>query len=187
NVMAIAALPDGMRALSGSEDETLRLWDLASGRELRRFDAVGFVWSLAILPDGKRALSGGRGGIQLWDLETGRELRRIEGHSGTVTTIALLPDGKRFLAADTDGSASGRSTRWRRTITSTPPPASPCLATAESARPAWVGASPMANSANTPPLMVNNSGWLTGSVRRGRTARNAKRFSGTLPGSPTIG
>src|ERR1019366_7140843 len=103
NVMAIAALPDGMRALSGSEDETLRLWDLASGRELRRFDAVGFVWSLAILPDGKRALSGGRGGIQLWDLETGRELRRIEGHSGTVTTIALLPDGKRFLAADTDG------------------------------------------------------------------------------------
>ncbi len=55
----MAFTPDGRRLLTGGEDRTLRLWDVASGKELRRF--VGHthrVWSVACSPDGRYALSG---------------------------------------------------------------------------------------------------------------------------------
>ena len=99
----VAALPDGKRAVSGSNDGTLRLWDLDSGAELHRFEASGEVWSLAVLPDGERAISGGGSAIHLWDLASGRELRQIEGHSDDIRAVALLPDGRRFVAADSAG------------------------------------------------------------------------------------
>ena len=75
-------LADGRRALSGSDDKTLRLWDLETGAELRRFEGhEGGVSSVTVLADGRRALSGsGDKTLRLWDLETGAELRRFEGH-----------------------------------------------------------------------------------------------------------
>ena len=84
---ALAVLADGRRALSGSGDRTLRLWDLETGAELRRFEGhEGRVSSVTLLPDGRRALSGSDDEtLRLWDLETGAELRRFEGHESGVT------------------------------------------------------------------------------------------------------
>ena len=64
------------------DDRTLRLWDLETGAELRRFEGhERRVTSVAVLPDGRRALSGSEiRTLRLWDLETGAELRRFEGH-----------------------------------------------------------------------------------------------------------
>ena len=75
-------LADGRRALSGSDDRTLRLWDLETGAELRRFEGhEDWVTSVTVLADGRRALSGSEDKtLRLWDLETGAELRRFEGH-----------------------------------------------------------------------------------------------------------
>ena len=75
-------LADGRRALSGSGDETLRLWDLETGAELRRFEGhEARVTSVTVLADGRRALSGSDDRtLRLWDLDTGAELRRFEGH-----------------------------------------------------------------------------------------------------------
>ena len=66
----MAFSPDGSRALSGSMDSTVRLWDVETGRELRRLQGHdGLVTALAFSPDGRRALSGSMdNSVRLWGL-----------------------------------------------------------------------------------------------------------------------
>jgi WD40 repeat protein len=103
-VTSVALLTDGLRGLSGSEDRTLRLWNLETQAELRRFEGhEGAVNSVALLADGLRALSGSEDlTLRLWDLEKGAELRRFEGHEGGVTSVAVLSDGRHVLSGSTD-------------------------------------------------------------------------------------
>ncbi|HEX5845919.1 MAG TPA: hypothetical protein VFY53_06495, partial [Rhodoplanes sp.] len=46
------------RALSGSDDYTLRLWDLVTGESRALAGHTSWVNAVAVLPDGRRALSG---------------------------------------------------------------------------------------------------------------------------------
>ena len=65
-VVTVAAAGPGRRALSGSRDGWVRLWDLESGAELRRFAGDGgSVRSLAVLGDGRRACRAGRRAVSL--------------------------------------------------------------------------------------------------------------------------
>ncbi len=104
-VSSVAFSPDGKTALSGNGVGTASLWDLATGREIRKFeghaDAVG---SVAFSPDGRTALSGSWDDhtVRLWDLATGREIRKLEGHSNGVTSVAFSPDGKTALSGSKD-------------------------------------------------------------------------------------
>ena len=57
-VRAVAITPDGQRAVSASDDRTLRIWDLATGATLRTLEGhTGPVSAVAITPDGQRAVS----------------------------------------------------------------------------------------------------------------------------------
>ena len=54
----VAVTPDGQRAVSASDDKTLKVWDLGSGRELRTLTGhSGGVRAVAVTPDGQRAIS----------------------------------------------------------------------------------------------------------------------------------
>src|SRR5262245_55125950 len=65
-VNSVAFSPDGRVALSASNDSTLKLWEVATGKELRTINVrsskslFGYtmVWSVAFSPDGRTALSG---------------------------------------------------------------------------------------------------------------------------------
>ena len=94
--------PDGRWAVSGSGDNTLRVWDLESGQCLRTLEGHGgWVWFVRVTPDGRRAVSGGSRDktLRMWDLESGRCLRTLEGHSGPVTSVSVTPDGWRVVSS----------------------------------------------------------------------------------------
>ncbi|MFO1357344.1 WD40 repeat domain-containing protein [Plasticicumulans sp.] len=88
-------------------DGSARLWDAASGRELRRFEGHGaWVLSVAFAPSGGQVLTGGMDGrARLWDAASGRELRCLEGHGGAVNSVAFAPSGGQVLTGGADGSA----------------------------------------------------------------------------------
>jgi hypothetical protein len=103
-VTSVAFAPDGRTALSGSSDNTLKLWDLASGQNLRSFTGhTDELISVAFAPDGRTALSGGSDNtLKLWDVASGREIRSFTGHTNTVTSIAFAPDGRTALSGNDD-------------------------------------------------------------------------------------
>ncbi|MBL9154665.1 MAG: DUF4062 domain-containing protein [Verrucomicrobiales bacterium] len=106
SVNSVALSSDGSRALSGSSDHSLRLWDLATGQCLHTLQGhTNSVTSVALSPDGSRALSGSNDTtLRLWDLATGQCLHTLQGHTNPVTSVALSPDGSRALSGSYDHS-----------------------------------------------------------------------------------
>ncbi|MCX5785259.1 MAG: WD40 repeat domain-containing protein, partial [Elusimicrobia bacterium] len=101
--MGVAFSPDGKYALSGCN--TLKLWDIATGKLLRTFARSGGAGnSVAFSPDGKYALSGSYHDktLTLWDIATGKLLHTFEGHGHSVTSVAFSPDGQYALSGSYD-------------------------------------------------------------------------------------
>jgi WD40 repeat protein len=97
---AVTFSPDGLMLASGGADQTLRLWHVATGKEIRCLEVDrGSVHSVAFSPDGKTIASGGVDQIvHLWEVATGKELRQLGGNFGAAHSVCFSPDG-RLLAA----------------------------------------------------------------------------------------
>ncbi len=104
DVTSVAFSPDGTEALSGSQDGTLRLWDLASGKCLLIFEGHSQgVTSVAFSPNGTLALSGSEDKtLKLWNLASGKCVRTFKGHSRGVRSVAFSPDGTQALSGSED-------------------------------------------------------------------------------------
>ena len=75
-VRAVAVTPDGKKAISGSDDGKLKVWDLETGKELMTLEGhcksgYGSVYVVALTPDGTKAVSGSLDKtLKVWDLDT---------------------------------------------------------------------------------------------------------------------
>lgn len=103
----LAILPDGKRAVSASTDKadrSARLWDLETGKEIRRFEGHtnGVHW-IQCSSDGSRLLSAGKDGfLRMWSIESGKELKGWQAYTDSALTVAYLPDGKRAVSGGID-------------------------------------------------------------------------------------
>ena len=105
DVRDVAFSPDGQTIASGSDDNTIRLWDVETGTHLRTLRGhTSNVWSVAFSPDGTTLASGSSDRtIRLWDVATGAVLHTLRGHRDYVRSVAFSPDGQTLAS----GSGAG--------------------------------------------------------------------------------
>ena len=105
-VNSVAISPDAKTFVSGSDDETIKVWEMHTGTLLRTLRGhSAWVTSLAISPDSKTVVSGSDDkSIKVWEMHTGNLLRTLKGHSGWVNSIAISPDGKTVVSGSRDAT-----------------------------------------------------------------------------------
>jgi WD40 repeat protein len=105
-VNALAVRPSGDRLLTGSRDETMRQWDLATGQCVdMRLTRQGGVNAVAYSPDGCWIASGGTNGtVGLWAATGGDAVALLHGHQQVVEEVVFSRDGKQLVSSDAHGS-----------------------------------------------------------------------------------
>lgn len=110
---------DSTRLLSGSRDNTVRVWDAKTQKELLKLEHPAWTWSAIYSPDGKMIATGTGGGMQgqplsqnylvgpdnsirLWDAEKGTLIRELKGHTDRVHALEFTRDGKRLVSGGFD-------------------------------------------------------------------------------------
>ena len=106
-VHGVAFFPDGRRIVSGSADQTIKIWDIATGECLRTITGHSHrVLAVTISPDGVLIASASADHtIKIWQATDGRLVTTLSNHSGAVNCLQFSSDGRRLLSGSDDRTA----------------------------------------------------------------------------------
>lgn len=100
-ITSVAAMPNGC-CLSGSDDNTLRVWDVDTGECLQTLvQQTDWINCIAILTNGRCISESRNHTLYVWDINTGECIQTLRGHNRFVTCAAMLPDG-RYVSGSND-------------------------------------------------------------------------------------
>ncbi|NET33742.1 MAG: protein kinase [Cyanothece sp. SIO1E1] len=102
NVVMISS--DGQTLFSGGADKTIRIWDLATGGEIRALEGhSSAINDLILSPDGQTLISGGADKtIRIWDVATGEERLMLSEHLSPINALVISPDGQTLISGSAD-------------------------------------------------------------------------------------
>jgi WD40 repeat protein len=96
--------PDGHFAVSASNDQTLKVWDIKTGEIVRTLGGhTGSVRAVVVTPDGRFAISAsGDETLKVWNIKTGEIVRTAEGQTHGSNARVVMPDGRFAISASFD-------------------------------------------------------------------------------------
>lgn len=105
--LTAALSPGGSRIATGSVDETAKVWDATTGREIRTLHGhTGAITSVAFSQDGQRIITGSNDNTaKVWDVANGRNIFTLKAHIGPVVAVSFSPDGRRIVTGSYDSTA----------------------------------------------------------------------------------
>jgi WD40 repeat protein len=103
-ILDTVVTPDGRTIVSASNDRTLKVWDLATGKcKATLRGHAGGVWGVAVTPDGRTIISASKDRtLKVWDLATGKCKATLQGHADAIRRVAVTPDGRTIVSASID-------------------------------------------------------------------------------------
>ena len=107
SVKALAFTPDSKYVLTASRDKSVKLWELATGREIRTYFGHGHtVNDLVVNREGTQFItSSADNTAKIWDIRTGNVIRTLALHREYLTTVDIGPEGKLALTGGYDSEA----------------------------------------------------------------------------------
>ncbi len=107
SVCSVAITPDGRTAVSGSMDNTLKVWDLLKGKcritlEDNNNNNNNWVIGVAVTTDERTAVSVSDTTLKVWDLASRKCRATLKGHAKLVWCLAITPDGRTAVSGSTD-------------------------------------------------------------------------------------
>ncbi len=116
-VSSIAFSADGRTLASGDLDAKVRLWDVASGKNLAVLDGKYWIGSVAFSRDGQTLIWGDAdGAISFWDIRTASEIASINAHGPNHTVDCLAVSGNTLASCSNDGSIKLWDIRTRKQL-----------------------------------------------------------------------
>ncbi|MDZ8088897.1 MAG: WD40 repeat domain-containing protein, partial [Nostoc sp. DedQUE12b] len=105
-VRSVAYSPDGQQLASASDDNTIKIWDVSSGKLLKSLTGHSKeVISVAYSPNGQQLASASRDNtIKFWDVNSQKLLKTLTGHSDEVKSVAYSPNGKQLASSSRDNT-----------------------------------------------------------------------------------
>ncbi|MDZ8090218.1 MAG: hypothetical protein RMY16_32405, partial [Nostoc sp. DedQUE12b] len=106
SVNEVSFSPDGKMLASASDDNTVKLWDTSTGREIKTLTGhTSPVNGVSFSPDGKMLASASADKtVKLWDTSTGQQIKTLTEHKDAVWGVSFSPDGKMLTSASADNT-----------------------------------------------------------------------------------